>query len=753
MFQTIKKNIDREFINAIAAAGITPPKSVFPDGEIHRFSTNGDRNGEVAGWYILFPEDPPAGAFGDWRQDISQKWCSIDIKKLPTGQRKNFEKRISRLKNEQEKKQRQMHAKAAEKAKRIWQQAKPVKSHPYLKKKQVGAYGIKIWNGKLVVPVYINSKISTLQFISKNKKRFLSDGKISGGYFKIGKPEDVIYISEGYATGATIHALTGCCTYVAFNAGNLLKVARYVQKNYPNSTIIIAGDNDRSTSGNPGKTKAQEAAGMIGGEWVVPNFTNGIDGSDFNDLYKSVGPETVKKELKISKKERRLYLLTDGGNAERFADQYQSELIFCSDTGRWREYQDGCFNKISEGFLRRKAIATVRKINSDIDANHSRDDVKKIQKWARQSEYLSRINAMLTIAEGFCEVGFDQFDADPMLLNVKNGVVDLKNGRLLPHDKNYMMTKLCNVAYDESAKAPRWEEHLRSIFDNDGKLIQFSQRAIGYSLTAMTTEDVLFFAYGTGRNGKTTTLETIMHILDNYSIKTRQDLLVAQRYGGGDKELLAHFPNKRMAVASETDNRWLAESVVKDLTGGDTISARHLYRPSFQFRPTHKLWIYGNHKPTIRGTDDGIWRRINLIPFTVKIPKSDIDTNLQEKLLAEAAGILNWAIEGCLDWQKQGLNPPDSVRNATEEYRDEMDILGQFLDEMTVQQPGARVYSQELYAEYKNWCQNSGFHALSHTKFGIELKERGLKKARDSQGKFYQNIGLKSDRSSDNVPF
>jgi putative DNA primase/helicase len=235
-------------------------------------------------------------------------------------------------------------------------------------------------------------------------------------------------------------------------------------------------------------------------------------------------------------------------------------------------------------------------------------------------------------------------------------------------------------------------------------LIRFVQRAVGYSLTGSTNEQCLFILYGSGANGKSTFLNTISAMLGDYARQTPTDTLLVKR-GDGISNDVARLHGARFVSAMEVDNgRRLAEAQVKQLTGGDLMAARYLYQEFFEFRPQFKLFMGVNHTPVIQGTDHGIWRRIHLVPFTVTIAKEDQDKRLVEELHAERSGILRWAVEGCLTWQAEGLEPPTAVAEATEEYRAEMDVLARFLLECRDVGPEARVATGLLYARYVGWC-------------------------------------------------
>jgi putative DNA primase/helicase len=338
-------------------------------------------------------------------------------------------------------------------------------------------------------------------------------------------------------------------------------------------------------------------------------------------------------------------------------------------------------------------------------------------------------------------ISHTDLDADPWLFNVLNGTLDLRTGELQPHDRGDLITKLAPVTFDPDAECPQWDAFLQRITGGDENLIRFLQRAAGHTLTGDISEQCLFFLHGRGQNGKTTFIETLMTLLGDYAQKAPTQMLIAKPNAIPND--IARLPGARFVVAAEVEEgRPMAESLVKDLTGGDTLVARFLHQEYFEFRPSHKLWIYGNHRPLIQGTDEGIWRRIHLIPFDVWIPPGERDTRLIEKLRAELSGILNWAVRGCLEWQEHRLGTPEAVHQATSEYRSEMDVLGRFIEERCITQPDAQGRADELYRAYCDWCQANGEDSKTGTAFGRRLKERGFDKRRDSNGVYYVGIGL-----------
>jgi putative DNA primase/helicase len=277
-------------------------------------------------------------------------------------------------------------------------------------------------------------------------------------------------------------------------------------------------------------------------------------------------------------------------------------------------------------------------------------------------------------------------------------------------------------------------------------MIAYLQRAIGYSLTGNAGEQCLFFLHGHGSNGKSTFIESLTTLLGDFSVKTPIESLLVKKGGGGIPNDLARLNGVRLVTASEVDdgNR-LNESLVKDLTGGDTISARFLHGEFFDFKPIFKLWMFGNHKPIIRGTDKGMWRRVHLIEFGVTISPDEKDRLLPEKLRNELPGILAWAVQGCLNWQKEGLNPPPKVLKATAEYQAEMDILGVFISERCTIGDGLKASAKELYAAYKTWALDSGEFVATQRRFGQSLTERGFQRVRKTDGIWWHGITVSVD--------
>jgi putative DNA primase/helicase len=422
---------------------------------------------------------------------------------------------------------------------------------------------------------------------------------------------------------------------------------------------------------------------------------------------------------------------TDLGNAERFVKLVGDTFRFCPQWGSWLYWDGKRWARDETGEAMRAAKNVV--VSMLEEAKRVRSDEKRrgVVRWHLQSQSEPRLRSMLSLAqtEPGVPVVPSQLDSNPWLLNTQNCTVNLELGREGRHFKQDLITKLAGTEYrGELAECPRWLEFLGEVFDGDSELIGFVQRAVGYSLTGITTEQVLFILWGTGANGKSTLLETLRLALGNYALATDFQTFLVKR-NDSIRSDLARLAGARFVTATEAEQGGrLSESVVKQLTGGDVVTARFLYREYFEFKSQFKIWLAANHKPQVRGTDNAIWRRIRLIPFRVTIPPERQDRHLMAKFKKELPGILQWAIDGCLSWREMGLDPPAAVRTATDDYRSEMDVLGAFLAERCLMADNASVSARGLYTEYKNWCATSGEYCHSQTRFGRMLTERGFQK-------------------------
>ena len=422
--------------------------------------------------------------------------------------------------------------------------------------------------------------------------------------------------------------------------------------------------------------------------------------------------------------------LTDLGNAERFIADHGRDVRYCHKWGAWLVYDGQRWRVDDRGAVVRLAKETVRKIYREAAEAEDEDRRKALAKHAARSESADKIRSMLELAKSEVPVSPDELDADPMLLNVKNGTLDLQAGGPREHRREDLITKLAPVEYDPAAKAPTWASALERSLPSE-ELRAFFKRLCGYAISGDVSEHILAVLYGTGANGKSTILNALLSAVGDYGMQAAPDLLVAKK-GSHPTEVADLFGMRLVASIEVEDGSRLAESLVKQLTGGDRVRARKMRQDFWQFDPTHKVFMAANHKPEVRGTDLGIWRRIRLIPFTETITPADQDKRLPEKLRHELPGILRWAVEGCLEWRREGLQAPAEVRKATGSYRAEMDVIGAFLADECEVGDDYRAPFKAVYERYAEWCAEGGERPETGRKFNARLKERGRFEARRS---------------------
>ncbi|MEI3618714.1 phage/plasmid primase, P4 family, partial [Bacillus thuringiensis] len=439
----------------------------------------------------------------------------------------------------------------------------------------------------------------------------------------------------------------------------------------------------------------------------------------------------------------RKFMLTEMGNAERIATEYGHVIRFVNGSG-WYTWDGKHWKEDRSRAVERITSKTLRKLLKS-------EDEREV-KWGRQCEKrairMNSIKDMIPLVPAQRE----DFDTHQYLLNVENGVIDLKTGKLSPHDRDFMLTKMVNIEFKQGEDCPNWKLFLDSIFkdvegNTDYELIEFIQKSIGYSLTSDISEQVMFFLYGSGRNGKSTFINTIKSLLGNYAKQTNSDTFIKKKHDSGVNNDIARLAGARFVSAVESEEgQQLSEALVKQITGGEPISARFLRQEFFEFTPAFKVFFTTNHKPIIKGMDEGIWRRVRMIPFIVTIPKDKVDRKLPEKLSMEMSGILNWAIEGCLKWQRESLGEPKAIQDATNHYKEEMDILEPFLLDKCFLHPQAKMEAKELYSEYSRWCNEEGEIILRNRTFYRLLENKNIVKKRGAKNKvFLYGVGLQKE--------
>ncbi|MEM1228069.1 MAG: phage/plasmid primase, P4 family [Planctomycetota bacterium] len=451
---------------------------------------------------------------------------------------------------------------------------------------------------------------------------------------------------------------------------------------------------------------------------------------------------------------------TDNGIAWKFADKYHSQIRYVPKWNKWlvwdgrRWKQDDQDKHVT--ILARKFVDELWQQFSVLAQTLDRSEIGRIQTFVRRSNQQKNIAAMLmlTSADERVVCHHDCLNTDPFLLNVQNGTVELRTGKLREHRPEDFITQLANVDYDESAGCSEWLAMLRLVFDGDDELLRFVQQVLGYSITGDTGEHILPIAWGDGFNGKSTVWNAIIELMGDYGIVAMDSLLMGSQNEHATEK--AHLYQKRIVAVSEPEQGCkLKESRVKELTGDTFITARRMREDPWTFKRTHTFWLATNHLPKVSGLDEGIWRRIKLIPFNVNLrdkvePIPDFHLRLIER---EGAGILRWLVQGYADYQANGFVVPDCVHQCNAEYRGDEDHLGQFIAECCVTKDGIMSPAKALFDAYQTWA---GKLAWSRTAFGKALGER-FDKDRPDAGAFrkqtiYHGIGLLIDTYSDHEP-
>jgi putative DNA primase/helicase len=455
---------------------------------------------------------------------------------------------------------------------------------------------------------------------------------------------------------------------------------------------------------------------------------------------------------------------TDLGNARRLITRHGRDLRHCEPWRKWivwdgRRWQ---LDQTSE-VIRRATDVVDNLLNEAVAlAGPERDQAVK---HALRSQGAQRIFSMVRLAASEPSVAIlpSELDRHPYLFNCTNGTLDLRTGELRPARREDLITQLCPLEYRPEAVCPCWESALLTIFAGDHDLTSWFQRLAGYCLTGCVNEQVLPICWGAGANGKSVIFETLRQVMGPDYAGVGADELIQSGDQKPHPTFKAALFGKRLVTLSELEeNGRLNESLIKKLTGSEKISARRMREDLWEFEPTHKIVIATNHKPDIKGTDDGVWRRLRLLPFTRRFWNPDAgeqgpaelkaDKHLLEKLLPEAQGILTWLVRGCLAWQQQGLNDPPIVTRATGQFRSEQDALAAFLEECCRMRQDLLCRATELYVRYQKWHKDNGEQGqpMSQRKFGGAMTARGFEK-RHSGGTIYLGLDLRQEATVEDL--
>jgi putative DNA primase/helicase len=453
-------------------------------------------------------------------------------------------------------------------------------------------------------------------------------------------------------------------------------------------------------------------------------------------------------------------MYTDMRMAAAFAGMFKEDIRYWMEIGKWLIFDGRRWTTDAPGgafpFVRRMIEVLYRNAMDCTDFVQRADMLKAIMKLEAHPRQETILAAARTRPELIITAA--ELDQHSMLITVNNGTIDLHTGTLQPHRAEDFMTRLVPIAFDQNAQCPLFLTFLERIFDGNHHIIDYLQRFAGYCLTGLTGEQVLLFLYGLGCNGKTVLANVLGALLGDLASTATADLLMARDNRSASNDIAALRGSRLVKVSEFDDGERLAESQIKTLTGGDPVTCRFLYQEHFTYTPTYKILLIGNHKPKIRGTDYGIWRRLHLLNFHVTIPEDERDPHLQDKLIAELPGILAWTVQGCLDWQRIGLDPPEEIKAATADYRKSEDIFDQWLDDCCVKGDHLITLASDLlesfitFSKWKGTTPNRMGRMLAEAGFTREkscgiIKWRGLGLIETTDNRHWQ------EKANDDRPF
>lgn len=441
---------------------------------------------------------------------------------------------------------------------------------------------------------------------------------------------------------------------------------------------------------------------------------------------------------------------TEFGYARRLVHVYGNRLRYVPAWRRWLVWDGTRWSNDTTGQAPRWMKVIARRITTDAMDISDGEQRRAALNLARRGESSAGISGALALASTEQEIAVeaDQLDADPFLLNVANGTLDLRTGELRDHNPADLLTKITRAAYNPQAAGPEWDKFLTRV-QPDPAMREYLARLTGHGLEGRVIEHLLPIHYGAGANGKSTYVDAIVYALGDYASAADPELLTARTFDAHPTGVADLF-GKRLAVLHEGDaGRRLAEGTVKRLTGGDTIKARRMREDFWSFTPSHTFLMLTNHKPLVQGTDEGIWRRLRLVPWEVVVPAAERDHDLGDRLQLEADAILAWLVAGHRDWQNRGLDDPDAVKAATDAYRAESDAVRRFIDERCMTGTHFTVRSSQLFQAWQQWCSAQGEESGTAKAFTTDLQNRGYDTHRTKIGIMWRGIGLAAEGDED----
>jgi len=453
------------------------------------------------------------------------------------------------------------------------------------------------------------------------------------------------------------------------------------------------------------------------------------------------------------------YSPSDVGNAERFCELWGEVTRYDVGRGSWMLWSGTHWEPDAKGDARNRMVKVAKHIlNAEAEvhrlASKEPDDwdaiqMRKLKKEGQRLHAVPALEAALKLASFRPELATltNQFDMSPMEFNCLSGVIDLRTGDLMPHTPQHLSTHLAPVALAQAGtECHRWMQFIDEVMCGDKELVAYLQRVVGYILTGRMDEQCFFVFYGSGSNGKSTFINTIRELMGSYAKQVEVSTFMDTGRNDGLRNDLAALAGRRFIVSPEgKQGAALDESTVKAFTGGDALFVRFLHKEFFELQPVGKIVLATNYRPVVRGTDNGIWRRMRLVPFLASFDAKQADKGLADKLKAELPAILQWAVEGAQLWLKHGLGIPQAVQKATLEYRSSMDILQTFFDERCELSHQAKEGSQTMYDAYTAWCGSAGIRfPQKQAAFNQQLEERGFVRKKTSTQNVWMGVRLKS---------
>ncbi|MWV57434.1 phage/plasmid primase, P4 family [Rathayibacter sp. VKM Ac-2754] len=565
--------------------------------------------------------------------------------------------------------------------------------------------------------------------------------------------EDVWIVEGEKDVLAMVQAYGDSMTATCNHGGADMWKDEYHSVHFMGSTSKVSIVADQDPPGYRHARKVRDSLQRVAG--ITARVVRSAEGKDAADhcgnnglqAFIELTPEELDAECESPASSSTDEAWTELGNAERFVAENREDVRWLSETKRWAVWTGKVWENDDRESVVERAKQSIRGIRATAAALPD-EAQKEALRWAKQSESARVIRATLELARSTPGLTMlaREFDVDPMLLNCQNGTLNLSTGDLQPHRREHYCRKVLGVAYDPAAEAPEFAAFLARV-QPDPEVRSFLQRAVGYSLTGRTDEQKLILAHGNGANGKSTLIELIRDLMAGYASSLPADSLAAKHSGAIPNDI-ARLDGARFVSVMEFENHAaINERLIKQLTGGDMLQARFMRGEFFDFRPQATIWISSNHRPVVKETDDGIWRRFLLVNFPVRIADEDIDRDLGRRLTEnELPGVLRWAVEGAVAWQEQGLNPPQSILDATEAYRAESDLFGAFVEEVCVLGSEESVAKDQLFDTWAEWCQRGRVQAGSKIAFGRKVRERveefGLGETRVGKGKVHTWTGL-----------